>query len=280
MGGKKVPLKLMYITNRPDIAQIAEAAGVDRIFIDMEYLGKQERQKNLDTVQSHHTLKDLKNIRAAVPDMELLVRCNPIHPQSGIEIEEIIAQGADIIMLPYFKTQQEAGTFIEYVGGRCKICLLAETVQAVEHMDAILSLSGIDEMFIGLNDLHLDYGKRFMFELLTDGTVERLCRKFRERGLPFGFGGIAGLGKGQLPAERIIREHYRLGSGSVILSRSFCNVEQIHNIGTISSIFINGIREIRTYEAEVESYQRYFLDNQLEIEHAVEQIVEEKEKVR
>ena len=35
-------LKLMYITNQPDVAQIAEAAGVDRIFVDMEYIGKFE----------------------------------------------------------------------------------------------------------------------------------------------------------------------------------------------------------------------------------------------
>ena len=32
----------MYITNRPEIAQIAESAGVDRIFVDLEYIGKAE----------------------------------------------------------------------------------------------------------------------------------------------------------------------------------------------------------------------------------------------
>ena len=31
-------LKLMYITNKPEIAQIAESSGVDRIFVDMEYI--------------------------------------------------------------------------------------------------------------------------------------------------------------------------------------------------------------------------------------------------
>ena len=30
--------KLMYITNNPEIALIAEDAGVDRIFIEMEYI--------------------------------------------------------------------------------------------------------------------------------------------------------------------------------------------------------------------------------------------------
>lgn len=37
-------LKLMYITNRPDVALIAERNGVDRIFVDMEYIGKAKRQ--------------------------------------------------------------------------------------------------------------------------------------------------------------------------------------------------------------------------------------------
>ena len=53
-------LKLMYITNRPEIAQIAETAGVDRIFVDLEYIGKLDRQGGMDTVQSHHTLDDVK----------------------------------------------------------------------------------------------------------------------------------------------------------------------------------------------------------------------------
>lgn len=39
-----MPLKLMYITDQPEIAQIAESAGVDRIFVDLEYIGKSDRQ--------------------------------------------------------------------------------------------------------------------------------------------------------------------------------------------------------------------------------------------
>ena len=58
-------LKLMYITNRPEIAQIAESAGVDRIFVDMEFIGKDIRQGGMDTVQSHHTIEDIKNISNA-----------------------------------------------------------------------------------------------------------------------------------------------------------------------------------------------------------------------
>ena len=45
-------LKLMYITGDPQIALIAEAAGVDRIFVDMETVGKELRQGGMKTVQS------------------------------------------------------------------------------------------------------------------------------------------------------------------------------------------------------------------------------------
>ena len=81
----------------------------------------------------------------------------------------------------------------------------------MDNIDSILAVQGIDYVHIGLNDLHLGYGMKFMFELLTDGTVEKLCNKLKEKGITYGFGGIAQLGQGTLPAEHIIAEHYRLG---------------------------------------------------------------------
>lgn len=264
-------LKLMYITNRSEIAQIAESAGVDRIFVDMEYIGKADRQGGMDTVQSHHTIEDVRNIKEAVSIADVMVRVNPIHGaaaehgSSKDEIDGAIEAGADIVMLPYFKSAGEVKSFIDLVGGRAKVLPLVETPEAVGAIDEILELSGLDEIFIGLNDLGLGYGKKFMFELLTDGTVERLCMKFKQRGIPYGFGGIASLGKGALPSEYVIREHYRMGSTCAILSRSFCNVNKISHMGVISSTFVNGIREIRELEAECQKYSRYFAEN----EHAV-----------
>ena len=106
-------------------------------------------------------------------------------------------------MLPFFKTLNEVAQFLTYVNGRVKTMLLLETPEAVEIIDEILQLKGIDYIHIGLNDLSLGYGMKFMFQLLADGTVERLCTKFREKGIPYGFGGIASLGKGMIPAEMI-----------------------------------------------------------------------------
>ena len=211
-------LKLMYITNKPEIAQIAESSGVDRIFVDMEYIGKAERQGGLDSVQNHHTVEDVRTMKQAVESAEVLVRINPIHEataeytSSKQEIDDVIQAGADIIMLPYITSVSQAEDFLSYVGGRAKTMLLIETPQSAEALDEILELDGIDEIYIGLNDLSLGYHKKFMFELLADGTVENLCLKCKLKGIPYGFGGVASLGKGMLPSEYIIREHYRLGS--------------------------------------------------------------------
>lgn len=271
-------LKLMYITNKTEIAQIAEVAGVDRIFVDMEVIGKSNRQGGMDTVQSSHTFTDIKNIKKSIEKAELLVRCNPIHKDvigyldTKDEIDQIIDNGADIVMLPYFKTKEEVKFFINCVNKRKKTMLLFETPESVSIVDEILSIKGIDEVFLGLNDLSLGYKKKFMFELLVDGTVEDLCYKFKKRGLPYGFGGIASIGKGMLPSEKIIKEHYRLGSTCAILSRSFCNVDKINHIGKISSIFINGIEEIRNLERECEDYQDFFANNKRDVAKCVKEI--------
>ena len=171
--------------------------------------------------------------------------------------------------------------FLALVHGRVKTMLLVETPEAVAVIDEILALDGIDEIHIGLNDLSLGYGQKFMFQLLADGTVERLCLKFREKGIPYGFGGIAALGKGMLPAERVIREHYRLGSTRVILSRSFCNTSVVTNLNEIEEIFRTGMAEIRSLEKECDYYARYFWDNRAAVEQGVAQIcasIEEKNR--
>lgn len=269
----------MYITNRPEIAQIAESAGVDRIFVDLEYIGKKDRQGGMDTVQSHHTLDDVKQIAQTVKSAEVLVRINPIHNatkeycSSEEEIRMAIENGADIIMLPFFKTLIEVKRFVSAVNGKAKTMLLLETPESVEIIDDLLSVDGVDLVHIGLNDLSLGYGMKFMFELLTDGTVEKLCAKIRNKGIPYGFGGIASIGKGAIPAEMIIEEHYRLGSTCAILSRSFCNVDKIDHIDTVRATFVNGMREIRAFEAECQNRANHFAINTQEIAKAVKKIV-------
>lgn len=274
-------LKLMYITNRPKIAQIAEKAGVDRIFVDLEYIGKADRQGGKDTVQSKHTIEDVKAVSQAITTAELLVRVNPMHEatdaytSSQEEIDNAIAAGADILMLPFFKTVKEVKDFLSAVGGRVKTMLLLETPEAVELVDEILMLKGIDFIHIGLNDLSLGYGMKFMFQLLADGTVERLCSKFRAKGIPYGFGGIASLGGGMIPGRVVLKEHYRLGSSCAILSRSFCNVDKLSDLGSIEMIFTTGVKEIRELEELCQAHIDFFVKNKEELKQTVYSIVSE-----
>ena len=246
----------MYITKNPEIAQIAEDAGVDWIFVDMEFIGKDARQGGLDTVQNHHTVEDVINIKAAVQKAKVLVRVNPIHkalsdyPASNEEIEEVINAGADIIMLPFFKTVQEVETFISYVQGRAKTCLLIETPEAAVILEQIIKIPGIDMIHIGLNDMHLALKMKFMFQLLADGSVDKWASIIKSKGIPFGFGGLASLDGGAIPGRMILKEHYRLGSQMVIVSRAFCNTDKITDLNEVYNVFMKGISEIRSLEKE------------------------------
>lgn len=215
-------METILITKDKRVASYAQYSGIDRIMVDLEILGKKERQGHLNTVISKHTLNDVTNIRKELTKSKLLVRINPINLNTKNEIEEVLNRGADIIMLPMFKTVSEVKSFVNFVDNRAKVCLLLETPQALVRIDDILEVEGIDEIHIGLNDLHLAMGLSFMFELLSGGIVEYLASKIKKAGIKFGFGGIARLGKeALLNAELILSEHFRLGSSMVILSRDF-----------------------------------------------------------
>ena len=157
--------------------------------------------------------------------------------------------------------------------------MLVETPEAVDKIDEILNLDGIDEVHIGLNDLHLGYKMNFMFELLADGTVDKLCEKFKAKNIPYGFGGVSRVGTGTLPAEHIIIEHYRLGSQIVILSRSFCNTQKITDRKEIKKLFDTGVRDIRKTEQEAMKYTKeQFEENKIRVQQEVATITNEIKK--
>ena len=274
------PLTVFYITNRPDVALIAEKYGVDRIWIDLETIGKEERQRNMNTVKSHHKIEDVAAIKPLLTRAELLVRVNPWYEGSKDEIDAVIAGGADMIMLPYWKSVEEVDKFLAAVNGRCRTTLLLETKEAVACVDEVLKRR-FDEIHIGLNDLSISYGTTFMFELLSNGTVEMLCGKFKQAGIPYGFGGIAKLGDGLLPAEKIIMEHYRLGSTRAILSRTFCDQSKIESVEEIDRVFRENMEALKEYELSMADVtQEEFVRNKMEIAKAVDEIVTQIKRAR
>ena len=274
-------LQLMFVTNRVDVAEAAQSAGVDRIFVDMEYIGKSDRQGGMDTVQNMHTIEDVKALRKVLTTTTLHVRCNPVHdatenyPSTEDEIDAIIDAGADVIMLPFFQNAQQVSRFVKAVGGRVKTNLLVETPESAENIDEILEVEGIDEIHIGLNDLHLGYGMTFMFELVANGTVEKLCKKIAKKNISYGFGGVARVGTGTLPAECVLGEHYRLGSERVILSRAFCDVAKETDFEVVKEKFNTGVRDIREFEKELLTWnEEKHNANHIKTQECVAKIVE------
>ena len=266
-------LDFMFITNNPNVAKAAEECGVRRVWVDLEMIGKEARQLGMNTVKSGHTLQDISVVKEILTTSELLVRVNPIYKGSEAEINEVIERGADIIMLPFFHTLEDVDTFLRIVNGRCKTTLLFESKESIEHLDEIIALGGFDEAHIGLNDLHLSYGMTFMFEPLSNGMVEQICAKFKEAGIPYGFGGVAKIGEGLLPAECVIAEHYRLGSTRAILSRSFCDNQYV-DYNKWRYEFQLGINQIRLYESLLPMLpETYFVENIKKVKEDVNKVI-------
>lgn len=218
---KDYPLQLMLITATPEVACYAEESGVDRIFIDMEYLGKQDRQKNLNLPLNQHTFKDVEYVKANLKSSEVMVRINPPHDKTKDEVNKAIDSGADCIMLPYFTRKDEVEMFVRAIDGRCKSNILLETASAVARAESILSLP-VNEVHIGLNDLKVTFQLDFLYETLTGGVIDFLSSIAKKNDISFGFGGVGSLSKGSdIPPDLIIKEHVRVGSQRVILSRAF-----------------------------------------------------------
>jgi hypothetical protein len=215
---------LMLMTRDPGIAKAAIRAGVDRVFVDLEVEGKAERQRGRSTIISGHTVADVARVRAAVPDGEVLARINPPGPRTASEVDAVIRAGADVVMLPYFSDSEDVRTFIAAVSTRARTCLLLETPAALVRLDGILAVRGIDEIHVGLNDLHISMGLTFMHELLAGGILDIIARRVHDAApyVRFGFGGGALLDASHpVPPRDVLKEHVRLGSRMIILSRTF-----------------------------------------------------------
>lgn len=242
-------LKLMYITNIPQMAQIADNAGIDMVWVDVEQKDKEARQAGLNAVLSNHSLEDIAKLKPILKKAKLLVRINHWHSESPTEIELAIKYGADIIMLPYYKTLAEVEAFAACVHGRAQTMLLLETKEAIGILDETLLIAGIDEIYIGLRDLQLSLHDDFMFEAVANGLVEKICGKIKASGKPYGFGGVARLGEGLVSAEMVISEHYRLGSSRAILSRTFCHPGVKPDWFIVEKQFKKDLQDLRDYEA-------------------------------
>lgn len=242
-------MQYWMIVNEPEIAAHIAARGVGRVFVDLESLGKQQRQGHLDTWMSPHQPSDVAAVRAVVGPGQLLVRLNPWHQGSPAEIETAIAARADWLMLPMFRTLEELTSFCNAVADRVPVIPLVETAEALELIPEVMETAGVAEIFIGLNDLRISLGLQFLFEPLVNGLLDHAAQQLNAGGIPWGFGGLARHGEGLLPAELILGEHARLGSSRVILSRTFHRMATSLNALQAEMNFGAEIAKLQTAEA-------------------------------
>lgn len=241
-------IDLLTITNDPELAARCDQLEGMRVFVDLERDGKAERQKGLDTFISKHDLKDVACIKATLNQTKLMVRVNPLRMDApeltAAEVDAVLGEGADMLMLPMFTDAAQLRAFTGIVAGRAPIVALLETAGALSSLQEWVDTPGLYEVLIGLNDLHLSLGCRFMFEPLLMGHVDRVAATVKRQGLRIGFGGIARVDEGVLPGRDVLGEHIRLGSQSVILSRTF-------NRAGGEKSFEESVAAIRKAEAEL-----------------------------
>jgi len=243
-----MPLKFMYLVSNPISAHIADESGVDYLFYDLETLGKEERQKGIDSVKSHNTFENIPIIRSSVSHGNFLVRINHPNENTQQEVERCVEGGADVIMLPYFKSANEVLNFVHFVGKRAKTCLLFETMESVDHIDEILSIPGIDMIHIGINDLHLEMKLSFMFKTYSIGIIDYICKKAKQHNTPCGIGGLSHLGDGIVPANDVLLELTRLHANTVILSRNFYHIDEESDQNQQIVEFSKNLQEVRELE--------------------------------
>jgi hypothetical protein len=212
----------ILIAATSELAARADAAGVDQVMVDLEVLGKAERQGAHDTHRSAHTVEHVEAFARTLKRAELLVRINPLGPHSRAEIAAVLDRGAQRVMLPMFSTPAEVDEFVWLVGGRTPVTLLVETPQALARLPLFIGrLKAGDLIHFGLNDLSLALGLGFPFEVLAGRLLDGAAAMCQRHGIAYGIGGIGRVGRGQLPAEIIMGELVRLDATWVILSRAF-----------------------------------------------------------
>jgi len=210
--------ELWLFTTDTELARQCIDAGVIGIFIDWEYIGKEQRQNGAGLECNYDSLDDLIRMRDAV-QAKIICRINTLGSYTAEEVEMAVLGGADVIILPMVRNPREVKTFLSFVNGRTESGILVETQEAVSNASALSRLP-LDYVYVGLNDLALSRGSVNIFSSVSDGTVRRMRNVFSRT--KFGFGGITVMDRGApIPFDLLLREMAALSCNFGFLRRSF-----------------------------------------------------------
>lgn len=212
-------LDLFLFTTDPTFARRAEQAGVDGVVIDWESKDKATRQQGYDTDTGGDSLADLEAVAASINSMQLLVRVDADPILMPEHVETALAHGATALMLPVAEKVDDVARFLDAVAGRARTIVQIETQALVTRCRDLAKLDW-DTAYIGLNDLMISRGSRWIWQPFIDGTVQRIYDELHGRRI--GFGGVTAIGSGKpLPFSSLLSEMARLGCSMSFLRRTF-----------------------------------------------------------
>ncbi len=227
------------ITNDIREAKIIETCGIQQIMVDLEFIGKAERQFNTNAVLNKHKPSDVSNLKNSGINSKILCRINGNHKDIFKEIDEVIESDADAIMIPMINNIEIYKKTIEFINGRVEVIPLIETPYSIFKIDEIIRLTNPKQIHFGLNDLSLALGTKNIFELFLSPIFSNVLDFAKNKVDLMGIGGIGNPMEYQkIDPELILQLHKINGSKSVILSRSFFKMGyDINKIQTSLNLF-------------------------------------------
>jgi hypothetical protein len=211
------PLDVLLFSQDLDYADAASRAGMNGIVVDWEWRGKGRRQRGWDTEIVRGTQADLAAMRARVPG-PLLCRINNLPGAREREARRAAELGADEIWLPMVRCAGEVERCLEALAGRCALGVLVETSAALALGEALSKLP-LSRIYVGLNDLQIDSGRRHLFSALCDGALEPLRSGYAG---PLGFAGVTRVERGSpVPCRLLLAEMARQSCRFAVARRSF-----------------------------------------------------------
>jgi 4-hydroxy-2-oxoheptanedioate aldolase len=125
--------------------EVVAGAAFDWLLLDMEH-----SPNDLESL-----LPQLQAVAAYPPSAVVRVPWN-----DTVAIKRVLDVGAQTLLIPYVQNVEEARAAVAATRAHEEICLLVqlETKDALQHLEAIAALDGIDGIFIGPADLHASLG--------------------------------------------------------------------------------------------------------------------------
>jgi hypothetical protein len=205
------------------LARRADRAGIQRIGVDLERLGKADRQRGLGTWVSPHTEADLRRLAPALTRAQLFARVNPINADTAREVDAVLSAGATVLMLPMVATPEQAAAFVKCAAGAARIVLLLERREALDRLADLIAVPGVDEVHVGLNDLALSLNLPNRWLVLANDVLLEAAALILAAGVRFGLGGLGRVDDDRLPvpSDLVYAEYARLQATAALVSRSF-----------------------------------------------------------